>query len=248
MLTQRIELQRKLLPCKARSTSGPFILQELSEPHAATYRPLKRGMALLQDKKWLDAYDFFIAINADSASPNHPTNHTALAFSDLCQVKLGLQMPKTAAASKSKVAPTSTEPSPVRHLIQALSLDATASSTQTPRMLAAQRKLDAQTTGQALAFLMHPAAQKLPAVLSEEVTRVLHRRALALASLTSAPRGDGPSGSSKDLSAAEFDRWRAKAEGSSSLTKILELTGLESIKREMFNLYDQVSICLLVYS
>lgn len=38
----------------------------------------------------------------------------------------------------------------------------------------------------------------------------------------------------------EVARWRAKAAKSASLAKMLELTGLDGIKREMFNLYDQV--------
>lgn len=212
----------------------------MAEQHSAAYKPLKQGMALLKDKKFLDAYDFFSAATAASLTPDLAPSPIALAFSNLCLVKLGMPLPTTAPSHSAN--PIDTISSPVDHMIKALGLDATASSTSPARGLAAQRKLDSQATGQALAYLLHPATQQLPGVLSEEVKQVLHRRASAMASFTSPSRGDAAGGSSKQRGEAELTRWYQKAVGIDSLTEILQMTGLDSIKREMFNLYDQVGI------
>ncbi|MEW5313864.1 MAG: hypothetical protein WDW38_005396 [Sanguina aurantia] len=213
---------------------------------SATYKPMKRGLGLLQDRKWLDAYDFFNALSTSTTASAPPITGIARTLAQLCKFKLGQgQSPATAAASTkpANVPEQQTECcSPIKHLMQALSLDTQACATTPARSLTEQRRLDARATGQALAYLLHPdvVSQQLPKSLSEEVQQVLARRAAALQGLALVPRDGSSRRSPRDGDAAELARWLDKCEDSNSLTQMMQLTGLGAIKREMFNLYDQV--------
>ncbi|MEW5300661.1 MAG: hypothetical protein WDW36_003575 [Sanguina aurantia] len=201
---------------------------------SASYTPLKRGLGLLQDRKWLDAYDYFNALSTSTTASAPPVTGIARALAQLCKFKLGQGQPPAAAAA----ATTTT----ANHLIDALSLDTQACATTPARSLTEQRRLDARATGQALAYLLHPdvVSQQLPKSLSEEVQQVLARRAAALQGLALSPREGSAGNSPREGGAAELARWLDKCEDSKSLTQMMQLTGLGAIKREMFNLYDQV--------
>lgn len=225
---------------------GRMLLQDQTKIGSATYKPMKRGLGLLQDRKWLDAYDFFNALSTSTTASAPPITGIARTLAQLCKFKLGQgQSPATAAAStKPAIVPEQQTEccSPIKHLMQALSLDTQACSTTPARSLTEQRRLDAQATGQALAYLLHPdvVSQQLPKTLSEEVQQVLARRAVALQGLALVPRDGAAGASPRDGDAAELARWLDKCEDSKSLTQMMQLTGLGAIKREMFNLYDQV--------
>lgn len=219
-------------------------MQAQSELDSTMYKPLKRGMSLLQDKQWLQSYDFFNAYTDDAAAVGSPVASTSAELAQFCMIRLSPTPEQTAAVESSTLAEVRcTESSPVHHLLKALSIDKQATSTYPARSLSAQRTLDAQAAGQALAYLMHPAvfAHLMPENLSEEGKQVLFQRAPAMTSLELAPRGYAAGTSPQDKRVSEIKRWQETAAGSDSLTELLGLTGLDGIKREMFSLYDQVN-------
>lgn len=195
-------------------------------------------MSMLQDKLWLEAYDFFRAFSSHQAAQNSTVHQAALAYARLCQVKLGMSLPLTSQHAHDTV--TSMHPFPIVHLAKALSLDAQASSTLSETGLSTtQQNLHAQAVGQALAFILHPdvAAIQVPMHLINEVQQVLIRRAVAI-TLSVDDRESKDLDESVDVS--ELTRWRKTATGSASLTKLLEMSCLDAIKRQMFKLYNQV--------
>ncbi|KAG2492324.1 hypothetical protein HYH03_009275 [Edaphochlamys debaryana] len=180
---------------------------------------LRRGVALLREDKWLDAYRFFRALaeqgqqgqgqgqdgaggtSSAAAEPAPADVQAASALATLCAAKLGLPPPDAppAAAAKppQRKAPTPS-PHPAQHLADAL--DAAAGRTPSPlgggtgavsAGVAAGAAL-AQATGAALAFLLHPAAAALPPALHAEAQRLFREGAPGLmgpASVTQAAAG-----------------------------------------------------------
>ncbi|KAG2495742.1 hypothetical protein HYH03_006339 [Edaphochlamys debaryana] len=187
---------------------------------------VKRGITLLKEEKWLEAYKFFKAL-ADQP-PAQEDSAVAAAFASLCSAKLGLPAPDPALASAFKklkrpkpgaTAPTpsaagaSSTPTPPAGSSSAAAAAATASATApaaaayhpaqhlADALAATSRRTpagsaQAEATGAALAFLLHHDSAALPSSLHNLALGIFRDGALALMVPTQAI----PSRSSSDAS------------------------------------------------
>jgi len=96
--------------------------------------------------------------------------------------------------------------------------------------------------GQTLACLLHPAAPtQLPFNLRQEALQLLSSRAKSMASPAAALAALGASKGVNGVSArSESEAWKQRARAVPALAKLLELTGMQSVKEELFKLADQV--------
>lgn len=149
---------------------------------------------------------------------------------------------------------------PLQHLAAALTYSAQAAVTSSVSSkpgrginavgLRAQQRASARAAGEALAFLLHPAvyatitdssssggSSKLPDALSHLALQLLSEQGKAAFSTAVGAGGTA--------TAAAAGSWEQRAEGSKSkaLQELVKLTGLDPVKREMFNLADQVRCC-----
>ena len=120
-----------------------------------------------------------------------------------------------------------------------LHLAAALGSSNASSMSSDARAADAAAVGHALAFLLHPAsaAGRMPSALLEEAWQVLASRGKSVANpgpVATASIGGGMDG--KSVSRV----WEARAKGSKALTQLLELTGMDPVKKQLFSLADQV--------
>ncbi|KAG2452041.1 hypothetical protein HYH02_003079 [Chlamydomonas schloesseri] len=214
-------------------------------PAAASEPPaeLRRGLALLQEGKTLDALKYFSAlVGKDKAQ----AKDAAAAFATACRAKLGLPPGK---ASSSKQAGGGANP-PLHiadHLAAALAAaqQRSASSASGIGAATSRRSADARTAGHALAFLLHPDAAHMPRVLQEEVLGLLRSAAPSLMGpvVTGEPgAGAGGSSGSSAGSAAVPEAWTLRAARSPALAKLLKLTGLRKVKQAMFDLAAAVDL------
>ena len=132
---------------------------------------------------------------------------------------------------------------PAQHLASALVLDQRGEVEAGKDQVALARRgaSNAQAAGEALAFLLHPAAAQLP--------QPLHARALALLSKCTAVLGDyraaaavgaGNGGAAAAESARKQSAWERRAEKTTSFKKVLALTGLAPVKQALAELADKV--------
>lgn len=209
----------------------------------AKFKPLKRGMQLIQEQKIMDAYEFFSAFTTAAAVAKSTPDATAVALSNLCQTRLGQRMSTDIRRSRSGSA-VITDLSPVEHMMKALSLDLDAAPTSPARSVQRQLKLDRQVSGQAIAYLMHPAvsAKQLPNTFSDQIMEVLSKRT----STDLTPVEKVVPVDTKALATSEMARWKKTAEKSATLAEVLKMIGLHEIKRQMFALYNEVTYSKLV--
>ena len=132
---------------------------------------------------------------------------------------------------------------PAQHLASALVLDQHGEVEAGKDQVALSRRgaSNAQAAGEALAFLLHPAAAQLP--------QPLHARALALLSKCTAVLGDyraaaavvaGNGGAAAAEGARKQSAWERRAEKTASFKKVLALTGLAPVKQALAELADKV--------
>lgn len=112
--------------------------------------------------------------------------------------------------------------------------------------------LSAQSTGEALAFLLHPGSSDLPSPLRDEAWALLSSGIQALSGISlSAPSGGSLDStgsnalagkpSSAPGPAAANPAWQQRAKKTPSFQKLLDLAGLEPVKEALSDLADQVS-------
>lgn len=185
----------------------------------------------------IEAYRFFRALALSQASSTSSPDCIASALSDYCEFKL--EDHAAAPPEQPNHSVTCSDISPVGHLTQALSLDATAASPLPARSDASRRKLNAQAAGQAIAYLLHPAltSQILPITFREEAKRVFSRRISSSIEAFEVPA----SVAAQNAKALELMFWTWTATRSVVLAQLLKMTGLYAIKKEMFSIFDEVS-------
>ncbi len=165
----------------------------------------------------------------------------------LCQAKLGLPVTSASAAIPGPAGPSM---HPLQHLSRALAANA-GSAAARPNTVTArlqQRSADAQAVGHALAFLLHPATDQLPAGLLQEARQVLAGRAGGLSSSMAVQMAAGPSapgGGPGGSSAAQQAGFAKRAQGSKALGQLVGLVGLGPVKEQLLALRDQVSSAYL---
>lgn len=135
---------------------------------------------------------------------------------------------------------------PAQHLASALALDQQGEVEAGKDRVALARRgaTNAQAAGEALAFLMHPAAAQLP--------QPLHARALALLSKCAATLGDYRAAAAavnggtaaEGALARKQGAWERRAEKTASFKKVLALTGLAPVKQALAELADKVRVAL----
>ncbi|KAJ9507979.1 hypothetical protein QJQ45_021314 [Haematococcus lacustris] len=163
----------------------------------------------------------------------------------LCKAKLGLTLPPAPRSlvrlpdmASSGGKPDSAWPDPLQHLNKAVSAAAQAKSGQGGRQQPGQSA--AVVVGEALACLLHPGTPAwLPAPLQQLAQGMLSEHAATFAATGPMLSGPAPgAGQPGEVPAG----WLKRAKTSQALSKLLQLTGLEPVKREMFNLADQVEL------
>ncbi|KAL6759020.1 hypothetical protein V8C86DRAFT_1388738 [Haematococcus lacustris] len=167
------------------------------------------------------------------------------ACTTLCKAKLGFAPPPTprsllrVPAMASRGSKTdSAWPDPLLHLSKAVSAATQAKSGQGGRQQPGQSA--AVVVGEALACLLHPGTPAwLPAPLQQLAQGLLSGHAATFAATGPILSGPAPgAGQPGEVPAG----WLQRAKSSQALSKLLQLTGLEPVKREMFNLADQVEL------
>ncbi|KAL6755286.1 hypothetical protein V8C86DRAFT_232476 [Haematococcus lacustris] len=163
----------------------------------------------------------------------------------LCKAKLGLTLPPAPRSlvrlpdmASSGGKPDSAWPDPLQHLSKAVSAAAQAKSGQGGRQQPGQSA--AVVVGEALACLLHPGTPAwLPAPLQQLAQGLLSEQAATFAATGPMLSGPAPAaGQPGEVPAG----WLKQAKTSQALSKLLQLTGLEPVKREMFNLADHVEL------
>lgn len=184
----------------------------------------------------------------------------------LCHAKLGLPEPQAATKVTAQTglgsgrstggtgvdASSSSDTHPAQHL--ALAITSAAPSTQAGSMTALrqQQVADSLAVGHALAFLLHPATREghMPSSLVDDAWKLLSSKASVWASpglataAGSSAAAVSASGASSNSRTTVRKAWEERAKKVPSLKKLLELTGLASVKEEMFSLADQVGVCV----
>eukprot|EP00198_Chlamydomonas_reinhardtii_P002822 XP_001692158.1 predicted protein [Chlamydomonas reinhardtii] len=185
---------------------------------------LRRGLALLQEGKTLDALKYFTALEKKAKAAE---KDAAAAFASACRAKLGLPPPAAATAGKPKAGTAAQQRSAAGKSIS---------------VAASLRSADAQIAGHALAFLLHPDAQQMPRVLHDEALGLL-RNAAPLLMGSQVPREDAAVAASGGASSSAVpEAWVQRAKRSPALAKLLKLTGLGKVKKAMFDLAAAVEL------
>ncbi|KAG2423774.1 hypothetical protein HXX76_015050 [Chlamydomonas incerta] len=202
---------------------------------------LRRGLALLQDGKTLDALKYFDALLKKAKGSE---KDAAASFASVCRAKMGLPQTATPAKSSSGKQQSGAGAKPpciADHLAAALAAaqqrSAVGSSTSAAASL---RSADARTAGHALAFLLHPDAEQMPRALQDEALGLLRNAAPSLMGPV-VTGGNGGSTSSASSSTVP-DLWAQRAKRSPALAKLLKLTGLGKVKKAMFDLVAAVDL------
>lgn len=194
---------------------------------------------------------------AASAAAARSAASQARSYIELCAAKLEVQVPPAPAGQGAPrplpkrgrlvqppdmPGPDTAAPVPL-HAVQHLALAVSASKPSKAAASAAsareQRAADARAVGQALAFLLHPdtASGAMPKALVEEATDLLRARAPGLTSpLPSALAPLGASGSGGGVPQA----WKERAQKSKALAELIELVGLQAVKKQLFSMVDEV--------
>ncbi|KAL6759018.1 P-loop containing nucleoside triphosphate hydrolase protein, partial [Haematococcus lacustris] len=182
---------------------------------------------------------------AEGASSNSSRgkggNSVVAACIALCKAKLGFalrSLVRLPDMESSGGKPDSAWPDPLLHLSKAVSAAAQAKSGQGGRQQPGQSA--AVVVGEALACLLHPGTPAwLPAPLQQLAQGLLSEQAATFAATGPMLSGPAPgAGQPGEVPAG----WSQRAKTSQALSKLLQLTGLEPVKREMFNLADQVEL------
>ncbi|PNH08303.1 NFX1-type zinc finger-containing protein 1 [Tetrabaena socialis] len=238
-----------------------------ADPNAAK---LKRGLALIQDAKWIDALKYFNAlaeqqpsstvapgVGSGSAASGRGSRATAgrgsappdpgvAAMVSLCRAKLGLEppaVPPAAGLAGRGKKPPAVAPAALP-LVPQHPAEHLAAAMQ-PRRAAdplAQRTADARAAGQALAYLLHPETAQLPSALRDEALRLLRELAPSLSG-PMVPAAAAAGGSASGAGGGgQPAGWVERARRSASLSKLLQLTGLAPVKQAMFDLAAAVEL------
>ncbi|GFH25752.1 NFX1-type zinc finger-containing protein 1 [Haematococcus lacustris] len=188
------------------------------------------------------AFDSQPAEGASSNSSNGKGGNSVVAACiALCKAKLGFalrSLVRLPDMESSGGKPDSAWPDPLQHLSKAVSAAAQAKSGQGGRQQPGQSA--AVVVGEALACLLHPGTPAwLPAPLQQLAQGLLSEQAATFAATGPMLSGPAPgAGQPGEVPAG----WSQRAKTSQALSKLLQLTGLEPVKREMFNLADQVEL------
>ncbi|KAJ9508188.1 hypothetical protein QJQ45_021542, partial [Haematococcus lacustris] len=184
-------------------------------------------------------------LRGGSSKKNKSSDIVLAACIALCKAKLGLTLPPAPRSlvrlpdmASSGGKPDSAWPDPLLHLSKAVSAAAQAKSGQGGRQQPGQSA--AVVVGEALACLLHPGTPAwLPAPLQQLAQGLLSEQAATFAATGPMLSGPAPgAGQPGEVPAG----WLQRAKTSQALSKLLQLTGLEPVKREMFNLADQVEL------
>lgn len=170
--------------------------------------------------------EFLQAAAKQPAAAQQSPDPTVQAFIALCSIKLGLQ-PNAELVQVPAAAATH----PVQHLANALSPPASQQRGQQ------RTAADTRAAGEALAFLLHPSTAGLPQLLTDEAQAVLKAKSAALAS--SGPQAVA-AGSNAGAGSQQYAAWEERAKRSEALTKLLGLTGMQPVKKDLFSLAAQV--------
>lgn len=216
----------------------------------------KRGLALIQDKKWIEGRDVF---GEAAKKPGANSGSLAASLLALCNTMLG-EIPVPPAPKKLiqvPLGPTGTSSSqtngqgqvalashPIQHLVSALVVARAPEGSRAAASVASdftRRKAEAQAAGHALAFLTHPAtaAGLLPPSLIEEALSVLAATAPSLTRTLPPPSTAAPGAGSGGRVKPE---WEARAAKSQTFAGMLKLVGLAPVKEQMFNLAAQAEL------
>ncbi len=253
-------------PCFLRfSNEGPLCLPTCPQALPADVPPpslsaqLRRALPLVGSGKWLDAYKCLCAdARAESQAsgeagdapgaeagpsggpaPDPDSFSLQEAVLAVCRAQLGLPEPQKQllVVKKGRPAPVrrgvAAPPHPLKHLADALVAGASLAGAAANDAYA-QRAAASRAAAGALAFMVHPVSAQLPAGLRDTALRLFSSAAPTLMgpALPAAGSGSGGGGSGGQMDEAR----RKRVAASPALTKLQGLTGLEPVKRAMYQL------------
>lgn len=220
---------------------------------------LKRGLDLISQSQWLQAMDFFKAAASFSLAMSTGSSGAAAitqACISLCAAKLDLQPSSLISMLTASSAPSdqSAEDShPLYHLASALwcsqghTPPGSKPSSQAPPISPySQRFNDGRIVSHSLCCLLHPAT---PLDLLRDLQLLAFKLFEAHTVSFSSPAAAALAAKQPAQGVSEPPAWREHAANFPAFQKLLDLTGLFSVKTEMGSLIAQVryACCCEIY-